>query len=63
MDFSDYLLYDAYSNHVTAAESFRNLQHFQNPLAADSGQWNQNERVLMSHSSLDKRDNIPKTAW
>jgi hypothetical protein len=32
-------------------------------LAADSGHWNQNERVPLSHSSLDNRDYIPKTVW
>jgi hypothetical protein len=32
-------------------------------LAADSGHWNQNERVPMSQSSLNMRDNIPKTSW
>jgi hypothetical protein len=32
-------------------------------LAADSGHWNWNERVSMSHSSLNEGDNIPQTAW
>ena len=36
-------------------------------LAADEGHWNWNERVPMSHSSLNNhdslRDNIPKTSW
>jgi uncharacterized protein YmfQ (DUF2313 family) len=34
-------------------------------LAADSGHWNQNERVPRSYNSLDSRDKIPgpKTAW
>jgi hypothetical protein len=69
MDFLDYLLYDTYSNHVTASESFtitngyiRISQHLQNPLT-DAGHWNQNERVSMSHNSLNSGDNIPKTAW
>jgi hypothetical protein len=30
--------------------------------AADSGHWNRNEKVPMSHSSLNNRDSIPKTA-
>jgi hypothetical protein len=32
-------------------------------LAADSGHWNWNERVSVSHSSSNNRDNFPKTAW
>jgi hypothetical protein len=61
-----------YSDHVTAPESFsitngyvRNQAHstFRIHLAADSGHWNWNERVSMSHSSLNNRDNFPKTAW
>jgi hypothetical protein len=32
-------------------------------LAADSGHWNRNERMPMSHISLKNRNNFPKTAW
>jgi hypothetical protein len=63
MNSVDYLLYDAYSDHVTAPQSssitigyVRNSQHH---LAAD---WNEKE-YPMSYSSLDSKDNFRKTAW
>jgi hypothetical protein len=63
MDFLDYTM----SQHQKALAARKGTagthSSFRIHLAADSGYWNRNERVPMSHSSFNNKKNIPKTAW
>ena len=67
MDPWDYLLYDAYTDHITASESFsitngymRTHSTFIIHLAADSEHWNWNEKCLGATAFSNSEITFPK---